>query len=161
MDQAIVHTSQVVRQIVLGQVQAAAEEQMDRQPEGFANTIRWNIGHIVYWRDRYATLCFGVPSAIPGHYAALFDSGTKPADWTEAPPTKAELLEHLAAQLGRLSEIAPEKWEAELKPPLEMWPFSFHTSAELFNFALVHEGIHLGVVMSLLRATRTSGERLP
>lgn len=85
MHQAIVHTSQVVRQVVLGQVQAAAEEQLDRQPEGFANTIRWNIGHIVYWRDRYAALCFGVPSAIPDHYAALFDSGTKPADWTEAP----------------------------------------------------------------------------
>ncbi|WP_134687119.1 DinB family protein [Brevibacillus migulae] len=151
MSQTIIHTSKVIRQVVIGQVQAISEEQLDVQPKGFNNTIRWNVGHMIYWMDQYSTLCFDSPSRIPDQYEALFASGTKPSSWTTAPPSKEELLQLLTMQLSRLSELTPEMLNAPLKSPYIMGPFQFDTAGELFNFALVHEGVHLGTVSSQLK----------
>lgn len=149
MTQSIIHTSQVLRQVVIGQVQGIPEEQFDVQPAGLSNTIRWNVGHIVYWMDKYTALCFGSVSAIPAYYETLFASGTKPSDWNTAPPSKDELLQQLAAQLSRMSELTPAMLEAALNEPFVMGPFQFGTAGELFNFALMHEAIHLGKITSL------------
>ncbi|QHW29619.1 DinB family protein [Paenibacillus rhizovicinus] len=151
MTQAIIHTGKVLRQVVIGQLQGITEEQFDIQPSGFNNTIRWNAGHIVYWMDKYATLCFGSPSVIPVKYETLFNSGTKPADWTMAPPSKEELIQMLVEQLSDLSERTPEMLNEKLQPTYEFGPFRFNNAGELFNFALIHEAIHLGVISSQLK----------
>ncbi|MDO3678892.1 DinB family protein [Paenibacillus ehimensis] len=152
MTQSIIHTSQVLRQVVIGQVQGISEAQFDVQPAGFNNTIRWNVGHMIYWLDKYSTLSFGSPSAIPEHYELMFGSGTKPSDWTATPPSKDELLQWLTTQLSRLAELTPEMLDNALETPFVLGPFQFDTSGELFNFALIHEAIHLGTISSQLKA---------
>jgi hypothetical protein len=148
MTQSILHTSKVLRQIVIGQVQGITEERFDIQLDGFNNSIRWNVGHMIYWMDKYSILCFAFPSAIPDHYAALFNSGTKPSDWTITPPTKDELIRMLTMQLSCLSELTPEMLDEELQSPYALGPFQFLSAGELFNFALIHEAIHLGTISS-------------
>lgn len=148
MTQSIINTGKVLRQIVIGQVQGISETQFDVQPESFNNTIRWNIGHMIYWMDKYSMLSFGSPSAIPAQYEELFNSGTKPSDWTIAPPSKEELIQLLMQQLSGLSELKPELLDKNLQSPFEMGPFQFITAGELFNFALMHEAIHLGTISS-------------
>jgi hypothetical protein len=151
MSEMIIHTATTVRQVVLQQVRAIPEELLDIQTAGFNNTIRWNIGHMIYWMDKYSSLSFGSPSAIPDSYATLFNSGTKPSDWTVAPPPKEELVELLTAQLSLLSELAPEIMGKELSAPHALGPFQFSLAGELFNFALIHEAIHLGTISSQLK----------
>ncbi|WP_274654627.1 DinB family protein [Paenibacillus humicola] len=152
MANSIISSGKVLRQIVIGQLQGISEDQFDVQVKGFNNTIRWNVGHMVYWMDKYSTLSFGLPSAIPPHYESLFGSGTKPSEWTMTPPSKEELTERLMAQLSRLSELTTEMMDRKLQSPYVMGPFQFLTSGELFNFALMHEAIHLGIISSQLKA---------
>ncbi|OXM85673.1 DinB family protein [Paenibacillus rigui] len=152
MANSIITTGKVLRQIVIGQLQGISEDQFDIESKGFNNTIRWNVGHMVNWMDKYLTLSFGFPSAIPSQYEALFGSGTKPAEWTVVPPSKEELTEMLMAQLSRLSELTPEMLDMNLQSPFIMGPFQFLSSGELFNFALMHEAIHLGIISSQLKA---------
>lgn len=57
----------------------------------------------------------------------------------------------LKAQLSRLSELTPELLEKELSTPYAFGPFEFNTAGELFNFALIHESIHLGTISSQLK----------
>lgn len=154
MTHTIIHTGKVLRQIVIGQLQQISESQMDIQPEGFQNTIRWNVGHMVYWLDKYTSLSFGSPSVTPVQYEMLFHSGTKPSDWTVTPPSKNELTEMLTAQLSRLSEWTPEMLVQKLQSPYEMGPFQFVTAGELINFALMHEAIHLGIITSQLKLAK-------
>lgn len=151
MGNSIITTGKVLRQIAIGQLQGISQDQFDIQSKHFNNTIRWNVGHMVYWMDKYTTLSFGFPSAIPPQYETLFGSGTKPSDWTIAPPSKEELTEMLMAQLSRLSELTPEMLDMNLKMPFIMGPFQLMTSGELFNFALMHEAIHLGIISSQLK----------
>ncbi|WNQ14032.1 DinB family protein [Paenibacillus aurantius] len=151
MSEMIINTVKIVRPVVLQQVQGIPEERFDVQPAGFNNTIRWNVGHMIYWMQEYSALSFGFPSTIPDSYAALFNSGTKPSDWTMAPPSKEEMIDLLTAQLSRLSELTPEMLSQKLSTPYAMGPFLFHTAGELFNFALIHEAIHLGTISSQLK----------
>lgn len=152
MSQSIIHTGRVLRQIVIGQLQGVSESQMDIQPDGLNNTIRWNIGHIVYWMDKYSSLSFGSASSVPAQYETLFNTGTRPSDWTVTPPSKDELINLLNDQLSNLSDdLSPELLKQRLQSPFNMGPFQFATAGELFNFALIHEALHLGVISSQLK----------
>lgn len=51
MSKMIIDTAKTVRQVVLYQVQAIPEELFDIQADSYNNTIRWNIGHMIYWMD--------------------------------------------------------------------------------------------------------------
>ncbi|MEC0256645.1 DinB family protein [Paenibacillus lautus] len=151
MSEMMINTAKTARQVLLQQVQAIPEELFDIQPAGFNNTIRWNVGHMIYWMDKYSPLIFGSPSAIPDLYETLFNSGTKPLDWTFAPPSKEELVEMLTTQLSRLSELKPEMLGEKLSTPFALGPFQFNISGELLNFILFHEAFHLGTIASQLK----------
>lgn len=151
MSETIINTAKITRQVVLQQVQSIPEKLFDVQSEGFNNTIRWNVGHIVYWMDKYSALSFGSTSAIPDSYEMLFNSGTKPSDWILTPPSKKELVETLSAQLTRMTELTPDVLDEELSTSFDFGPFRFNTAGELFNFALIHEAIHLGTISSQLK----------
>ncbi|GIP26458.1 formate dehydrogenase [Paenibacillus sp. J23TS9] len=153
MSEMVINTAKVLRQITQQQVQATPEELFDVQIAGFNNTIRWNVGHIIYWMDQYSTLSFASPSVIPDTYETLFNSGTKPSDWSSTPPSKKEMLGILAAQLLRMTELTPEMLEVKLSTPYAMGPFQFNTAGELFNFAIIHEAIHLGTITSQLKGS--------
>lgn len=151
MSEMIINTAKTARQVVLHQVQSIPEELFDIQPAGFNNTIRWNVGHMIYWMDKYSPLIFDSPSAIPDFYDSLFNSGTKPLDWTFAPPSKEELVEMLTAQLSRLSELTPEMLGEKLSTPFALGPFQFNAPGELLNFLLIHEAFHLATISSQLK----------
>lgn len=151
MSEIIISTAQTLRQVVLQQVQAIPEELYDIKPDAFNNTVRWNVGHIIFWMDSYLSLCFQSAPAIPASYAAFFNSGTKPGDWKEVPPSKEELLQELSRQLDRISEVSPETLNKPLAPPVQMGPLTFNLAGELFNFGLIHEGLHLSTCGSLLK----------
>ncbi len=154
MSQNIIHTAMSVRQIALHEIQATPEALFDVQPQAFNNTIRWNVGHIVYWFDFIQSLIFAQESRIPDSYAGMFNTGTKPADWSTTPPTKDELVNLLAAQLDSLSSITPGSLEEPLKAPLEMGPLRFTTAGELFNFGVSHEAMHLGTMSGMRKVLK-------
>ena len=78
MSEMIINTATTARQVLQQQVQAIPEELFDIQPAGFNNTIRWNVGHMIYWMDKYSPLIFDSTPIVPDSYETLFNSGTKP-----------------------------------------------------------------------------------
>ncbi|TNJ67014.1 DinB family protein [Paenibacillus hemerocallicola] len=154
MSPSCINTSMSVRQIVLHQLQSIPEPLFDVQPQAFGNTIRWNVGHIVFYMDYYLSLDSSYQSNLPETYARLFNTGTKPSDWIVSPPTKEELVQLLSGQLDRLSDVSPNTLEAPLASPIEMGPFRFETFGDAFHFAFIHEAIHLGTISSLFKVVR-------
>ncbi|MFC3801854.1 DinB family protein [Cohnella sp. GCM10012308] len=152
MSTIIVDSAKTVRRLSMDAIEAIPESLFDIRPEGFNNTIRWNAGHLIYWMDAYRSLCFSAESAIPPSYAAFFNSGTKPADWTATPPDKEELLAIMALQLASFDEIAPSRLNEPLPSPLRFGPLTFRLAGELFNFGLMHESMHLATCGSLVKA---------
>ncbi|QRG65328.1 DinB family protein [Brevibacillus choshinensis] len=159
MSQSMIRTAVSVRQLVLHQIQSIPEDLFDKQPPQFANTIRWNVGHIAVGLDYFLSLGLPVSSSSPDHFAAFFQSGTKPSDWTATPPSKEELVQCLSAQLANLSELPPALLEHNLESPIEMGPLRFETAGEVFNFAFIHETMHFSTITSLLKVLQYENEK--
>lgn len=157
MSQAIINTAKTVRSLVIHQVQSIPEEIFDIQPQGLPNTIRWNVGHIICSLDFFIAGHVPLNSNFPETYNSFFQTGTKPADWTSAPPTKEELLGYLTQQLASLSEISPGIMDQRLNAPFEMGPLRFETVGELFNFAFIHETIHFATISNAAKLIQRQG----
>jgi uncharacterized damage-inducible protein DinB len=151
MSSAILHTGKSIRNILLHHIQSVPEELFDVQPEAFNNTIRWNLGHIMVSQNGMFAPCQLDTIALPESYAGFFQMGTKPADWTVAPPSKDEMIQYLSQQLNHLSEISPEKLNESLAKPIDFGPLHFETVGEMVNFAFVHEAMHAATISSLLK----------
>lgn len=93
-----------VRQAVLSEVENVSEEAADRMPEGFRNTIRWNLGHMYVAQESLVTGLAGKTPQMPERYEELFAPGTKPADWQGNIPDLTDIRKNLKEQSARLKE---------------------------------------------------------
>lgn len=154
MSQASIQTAKTAHQLVIGSIQAIPEEIYDITPAGFNNTIRWNAGHIVTMLNWFLSAGPALNTKLPESYSGLFMTGTKPSDWTVTPPSKEELIQFLSAQLDDLFHVDTESLNMPLNAPFEMGSLKLETAGELFNFAFIHEAVHLGIISSLVKAVQ-------
>jgi len=137
-----------------GRLQSVKPEQWDIQPEGFNNTIRWNVGHLFISLESFVKQV--VPSYEPVHpeWIPLFKGGTKPADWTGEPPTNEDLLAALAEQPARVIEVLTGKLDQSLPEPMKIGNMlEMATVESVIQFAVWHEGIHAGIIYALNKVT--------
>jgi len=137
-----------------GRLQSVKDEQWDIQPEGFNNTIRWNVGHIFVSMESFIKQCEPTYEPVHPEWMPLFKGGSKPEDWTVTPPTKEELLIALAEQPSRVEEILSEKIDHPLSKVMSIG--NFHEMATIdavIQFAIWHEGVHSGTIYALNKIT--------
>ncbi|MCF6409730.1 DinB family protein [Pseudalkalibacillus salsuginis] len=151
MSNALLSTAISVRQMVIQLVESIPEDLFDVQPNQFNNTIRWNVGHITFTHEYFLSLGLPINSGLPDNYAQLFNTGTKPSDWSPIPPTKEELIQNLSRQLSNVTDIPSNTFDQQMDPPIELGPLKFETFGEVFNFATVHETMHFTTISCLLK----------
>ncbi|MGR9050435.1 DinB family protein [Halobacillus faecis] len=139
----------LVRQATLKQLESVTEAQADDQPEGFKNTIRWNIGHIHVVQNALLAKFGGKPVETSPRYIELFAPGTKPADWKGDIPSLDELKQVLKEQPEKLKEILSGQLDDEAAQAF----LSLPTVGEILNFTIYHEGVHTGTVKALKEKT--------
>ncbi len=132
-----------------------SDEQWFTQPDGFANNIAWNVGHLIMAQQG---LCYGrLGLAVPfgndnmKQYRALYGGGTSPTDWSANPDT-AELLRLFTDLPKQMLEDAnaglfdnlemPEPVEGRFPPP--------QTTLHGLIFNQYHEGLHIGTMGELI-----------
>jgi uncharacterized damage-inducible protein DinB len=128
------------------------EGNADVQPEGFNNSIRWHVGHVLTVAEQFM---FGFPKKsthLPANYMELFASGTSPAAWQGDVPQLQELIVQLQDQIKRIKEIPAESFNQRLKTPF----LGQETFGELTNFAIFHESIHLGQIQAMKRVIKAA-----
>ncbi len=137
-----------VRSFVLHAVEGLSDEQLRVIPNGFRNNILWNLGHIVVIQCALLYLPCRRPLPVPEWFHSCFYDGTSPADWSEPPDSEAVLgtLRTLnETLLADLKEGVFQSYERfELMPG-----FSLADVEHGITFHAIHEGIHLGIIMSL------------
>ena len=125
-------------------------ELADVQLDEFNNTIRWQLGHILTVAER---MLFQVPSPsafLPSAFTRWFDSGSKPSDWMDQPPTMNSLISLLKQQQEHLLAIPQEQFDVRLDPPFH----GFASYGECAGFVIVHESFHAGKMDEMLRVIK-------
>ncbi|WLD93598.1 DinB family protein [Alkalihalobacillus sp. AL-G] len=147
MDRLIFKQFELTRGFFLKTIQEVSETTAKVQPDGFNNTIHWQIGHVLTVAEQ---VMFGFPdntTHLPTNYTDLFGKGTKPADWKGGVPAIKDLSIQLTDQLDRLQQIPAERFNKTLKEPF----FGLETFGEMAGFALLHEAGHMGQIKAMNR----------
>jgi uncharacterized damage-inducible protein DinB len=141
----------LVRGITLAVLKKVPAEQADIVPEGFANNIRWNLGHILTVQE---SCMYGLDfTHLPASYKTLFGPGTKPADWQGEVPSLSALAEQLEEQKERIKRTFGDRLHRELAEPFVLRSGAqMSTLGEMFVFSLFHEGMHIGTINALKKA---------
>lgn len=140
------------RSMTLRNLRIATEALADQQPDGFSNTIRWNAGHILYVQDALVTSALGKASYLPENYAKLFAPGTNPTNWTDEVPDLKTLYRALKAQEQSLAQDLSGKLPEKAVKPVQFGEWiEMATVAEIFNFTLFHEGMHISTIQHIFR----------
>lgn len=142
------------RNITLKVADGITEQNADIIPNGFPNNLRWQLGHI-YTSVEGILFHFGnEPMNLPEGFMDLFNTGTKPSDWTITPPSIEEILPLLTEQVNRVKETFKGRLDEKISNPLPIGPLQLETIGDLLGFASFHESEHIGVIKSLKNAVK-------
>ncbi|WP_419872667.1 DinB family protein [Candidatus Pristimantibacillus sp. PTI5] len=143
----------MTRETLLKSIRDISETDADVMPNGFNNTIRWNIGHILTSADRSFVIA-KLTAKLPPHYKPLFLTGTTPKNWTIEAPSLQELLSQLEEQKQAMQEIFSDRLDEKLETPLKLSlyeGYELDSIGEVLNFFVFHEAMHLGYINALKR----------
>ena len=123
-------------------------EQLNKIPEGFSNNLIWNAAHVIVTQQLLVYKLSGLPVMISDEMIEKYKKGTKP----EQDATQAE-VDEIKSLLLTTIEKTKEDYANGMFENYSEYPTSTGfvlTSAEgAMNFNNYHEGLHVGVLMSI------------
>lgn len=138
------------RNFILNTISNCNNKQLNHIPTGFKNNIIWNLGHLAVTQQLLCYKLSGLPCLISEELIEKFQKGSKPTH----PITETEVLE-----IKKLLLELPQELEIDYNNNVFKQYTMYTTSVnitlnnieEALTFTLFHEGIHLGVILQLLK----------
>ncbi|GGB61626.1 DinB family protein [Fictibacillus barbaricus] len=144
------------RNITFKVAEGITEENADLIPDGFPNSLRWQLGHIYTSVEGIVFHFANETKNLPRNYGELFNTGTKPVDWNTTPPTIEEIKSLLSEQVKRVRETFEGRLDEKIANPLPIGPLKLETIGELISFASFHESEHIGIIKTMNHAVKSS-----
>ena len=129
-------------------------ENLNKIPNGFNNNIIWNIGHVVVTEQLLAYKLSGLETKLSESMITKYRKDSKP---------KGDVSQDEINDIKDLLNSTLKKTEEDYKNGVfKMYnAYTVSTTANTLNnidealqFILVHEGIHYGCVLALLKAIK-------
>ena len=144
----IFETALFNRKVLRGLLEDLSFEQLTKIPENFNNSIFWNIAHILVTQQLLVYEFSGLPKAINDKTIEKFRKGTK-----ATADISLDEIEYVKNLLIPLVEKTKEDYSNGVFKKYT----SYHTSVDIslnniddaLQFNAFHDGIHLGVILSL------------
>ncbi|WP_129692030.1 DinB family protein [Gottfriedia acidiceleris] len=148
MEQFLFNQLAFVRNQTLNLLEGVTEEMADRIPDGFRNSIRWNLGHIYVVEERFAFQYLGLPQNLPEGFKEQFEYGTTPLNAHKfRVPSLKELEDLLKEQQVRIQETLVDLLEVKVDPSYTTSAgMTLETPKQFLTFILYHEGMHFSVI---------------
>lgn len=141
-----------LRDETLALAETIPPEWNDQIPEGFNNSLRWNLGHILVGWDHAIFPKLGDLWHVPEHYHYLFPNGSSPKTWQSPAPAIEEIVMNLRQQKDDISEATAMKLNGPLAEPF----LRIATIEEMYGFMLREERHHLNVMKRIIAAIESS-----
>ncbi len=139
------HTS---RNILLKFLENHTLEQLNKVPEGFANNLIWNIGHIVVVQQMLVYKLSGLNMMVSDEMVDKYKKGTKP----EAPVSQSE-VDEIKKLLFATLEQAKEDFANDIFDEYMEFTtssgFLVKSAQSAMEFTNYHEGLHTGIMMQI------------
>jgi len=138
------------RQLLLNIIEPLNIDQLNKIPNGFKNNIVWNVAHLLVTQQLLCYKLSGLDCLVSNELIENFQKGSAPnykVSETEFAKIKEQFLQ-LPIQLNADYEKEIFKNYHEYTTSVKVTITSIE---DAIDFNLFHEGIHLGVVLQLLK----------
>jgi len=146
--QAAFEVQKTSRTILLKFLENYSQEQLNKIPEGYNNNIIWNIGHIIASQQGMVYKLSGLPTLVSDDFINKYKKGTKP----EGIVSQTE-IEEIKTLLETTFRQTVEDFSNNIFINFTEYTtsigFTIRNAAEAVNVNNYHEGIHLGIILSL------------
>jgi hypothetical protein len=123
-------------------------QQLNKIPEGFSNNLIWNLGHIVVTQQLLVYKLSGLPMAVSEEMVEKYRKGTKP---------EHDVTQEEANQIQALLFQTIDQLEVDYKNGIfinyQEYPTStgyiLKSTKGAIEFNNFHEGLHIGIMMSI------------
>ncbi|AOW08610.1 DinB family protein [Flavobacterium gilvum] len=123
-------------------------EQLNKIPEGFNNSLFWNIAHVVVTQQLLVYKLAGLPMAVSDELVEKYRKGTKPEK--DATQEEVDLIKSLVfSTVDQLEADYNNGAFANYQEYPTSTGFILKSAKGAINFNNFHEGLHLGVLMSI------------
>jgi hypothetical protein len=144
----IFETAIFTRKSLIKILSSMSEKSMLRIPETHRNSVFWNVAHLMVTQQLLAYKLSGLPLDLEDSFVKRYAKGSEA---TEA--VSAEDITFVKENLVSLSEKVQQDFEEGLfksyNPYMTSTGIELTTIEEALKFSAFHDGIHLGVVLSL------------
>ena len=128
---------------------------LNKIPKGFNNNIIWNIAHVVVAEQLLVYKRSGLESDLSEDMINTYRKGSKPTrnvSQTEVDEIKALLLSTLEQTKENYYDDVFEKYNPYT---VSTTGNTLNTIEEALQFVAIHEGLHYGYVLALLKAIKS------
>jgi len=136
------------RNIYLKFLENYSLEQLNTIPVGMSNNLIWNLGHVVVSQQKLVYTLSGLSMHISDSLFEKYQNGSRPDGKT----TQVE-VDEIKKLLSEMVEKTKSDFKAgvfkEFHPYQTKTGFHLGTLKEAVEFNNYHEGIHLGIMMSI------------
>ena len=138
------------RQLTLKIIESLTNEQLNKIPAGFKNNIAWNVAHLMVTQQLLCYKLSGLECLVSEEMITNFQKGSAPTH--EVSIEEFEKIKELFLQL-------PTQLEKDYNTGIFKNYTTYTTSIDVslnsiddaIAFNLYHEGIHLGILLQLLK----------
>ena len=136
------------RVIIVQLIEGLSEAQLNKIPKGFKNNIAWNLGHILVSQQLLTYKLSGLKCNVSNDFIDRFTKGS-----TAKPDISMEKVNHIKNSLiDTINQTEKDYNSGKFKEYQEYTTsqgFLLNNIEEAIQFSNFHEGIHLGIIMSL------------
>lgn len=141
-----------VRKDVRKRIETLTESEAMRVPEGFRNSVHWNIGHLLHVQLAHWYVRRGKELPVDPGFRKYFREGKSPADYDAETLTFARLLEIHSEYSIDLARKFGAILEEPLAAPFDYLNTRYATLADDLHLLVFHEGEHFPMINRLLKA---------
>jgi hypothetical protein len=149
----IFDTLQSNREYLAKILKRTPEDVLSVVPQGFRNNIWWNIAHTLVVQQLLCYKLSGLPMYVDDQLVKGYSKGTFPGDLPD-PASRQEVGQQLIRTADLLRKDYEDQKFSEYHEYSTSAGVTLSSIGDALHFNLYHEGLHMGIISSLLKVTR-------
>jgi len=134
-------------------LESTSKEQLLEIPNGYNNNIWWNIAHVVVTQQLLVYKLSGLQIRIPEEFVDRFKKGTTP-DGTATDVEMKQIKNFLISTIEWMEEDYKKGLFKHFNEYTTSAGVTLKNTDDAMAFNLYHEGLHMGAIISLLKAVK-------
>ncbi|MFY0643444.1 MAG: DinB family protein [Bacteroidia bacterium] len=130
-------------------------DQLNQIPSGFNNNLIWNFGHILVTQQLLCYRMANLEALLPDDFIDSYRKGSKPIGYIGANEWQ-KMKDFSRHSLDKMEEDLAQGKFKNYKEYSTSYGLTLKSIEDAINFNALHEAMHLGYAMALLRAVESN-----